>query len=41
MLQTVSRRTYYTGKGANSLRELGINAYDQRAGMPQVEDAIK
>jgi len=40
-LQTVSRRTYYTGKGANSLSELGINAYDQRAGMPQVEDAIK
>jgi hypothetical protein len=39
--QTVSRRTYDTGKGANSLRELGIKATDQRSGIPRIRDAIK
>jgi hypothetical protein len=39
--KTISRHTYDTGKGANSLRELGIKAYDQRAGIPRIEDAIK
>lgn len=40
-LKTVSRRSYYTGKGASSLRELSIKAYDQRAGIPQIADATK
>ena len=40
-LTTTSRRTYDTGNGAHSLRELGIRGYDQRAGIPRIEDAIK
>ncbi|HBB98845.1 MAG TPA: hypothetical protein DC054_26000 [Blastocatellia bacterium] len=39
--QTVSRRTYYTGKGAHALLELGIKAYDQRDGIPNIRDATK
>jgi len=39
--QTVSRRAYYTGKGALALRELGIQAYDQRNGIPVIRDATK
>jgi hypothetical protein len=41
IFKTTSRRTYNPGKGENSLRELGIKAYDQRAGIPRIEDAIK
>jgi hypothetical protein len=37
----VSRRTYDTGKGENSLRELGIRATDQRIGIPRIGDATK
>jgi len=39
--QTVSRRSYYTGKGANSLLELGIKGHDQRAGIPEIKAAIE
>jgi hypothetical protein len=38
---TVSRRSYYTGKGAHALLELGIKAYDQRDGIPNIRDATK
>jgi hypothetical protein len=39
-LQRITRRMYASDKGAYSLRELGIRATDQRAGIPVIKDSI-
>lgn len=41
MLRRISRRMYDSDKGADSLRELGIRATDQRAGIPIIKDSLE
>ena len=39
-LRHISRRTYDSNNGANSLRELGMKVRDQRMGIPKVKDSL-
>jgi len=40
-LRRISRKMYDSDKGANSLREIGIKATDQRIGIPRVKDSLE
>lgn len=41
VIKKVSRKMYDSTEGANSLRELGINVFDQRRGIPKIKDALE
>lgn len=40
-LRQISRRTYGSDNGANSLRELGMKVSDQRTGIPIIKDSLE
>jgi hypothetical protein len=37
----VSRKMYDSGKGSYSLREIGMNVFDQRRGIPKIKDNLE
>ena len=40
-LRRISRSTYDSDNGANSLRELGMRVSDQRTGIPRIKDSLQ